>query len=253
MKEISLSPDERLDRINEDLTLIQRRNGLTFGTDAFLLSAFCRGQKNAVAADFGCGTGVISLLLAARGRYRRIFGVEVQESFADLAARNVALSSLSDTVSVLCRDIRTLTPADFGCELDVVVANPPYMRTTSGFASPHDEKQIARHEVAGGIDDFAAAAARCLKYGGKLYLVYRPDRLQSLFSALERHGLAPKRAVFVHDHAAKEPSMLLLEAHRGGAEGLVLLPPLILHDTDEQGVKKELSPRAQAIYDTGSF
>ena len=251
--DIALGADERLDHVNENLTLIQRRNGLTFGTDAFLLSAFCRPARHANCADFGCGTGIIALLLAARGTYARIFGVEAQEAFADLTRRNAEISGFSDTVPVLCRDIRTLTPADFGCELDVVVANPPYMRVTSGLASPYDEKQIARHEVLGGIEDFAKAAAKCLKYGGKFYTVFRPDRLDALLAALRAANFAPKRMVFVHDHAAKEPSMVLTEAHLGGAEGLVILPPLILHESGETGVKKELSPRAQAIYDTGVF
>ena len=38
-KEI-ISADERLDSVNEKITLIQKKDGLTFGTDAFLLAAF---------------------------------------------------------------------------------------------------------------------------------------------------------------------------------------------------------------------
>ena len=52
---------ERLDEINEDLKLIQRKGGLTFGTDAYLLSAFVKKNTSGSCADFGCGTGVISL------------------------------------------------------------------------------------------------------------------------------------------------------------------------------------------------
>lgn len=244
---------ERLDEVNEHIRLIQRKNGLTFGSDAFLLSAFCRPGPRARAADLGCGTGIIALLLAARRTYAHITGVEAQPQFAELAQRNIALNGFSDTVSVLNRDVRALSPADFGGELDVIVSNPPYMRADSGFASPHGEKQIARHEVLGGIDDFAAAAAKCLKFGGKFYTVYRPDRLDSLFAALRAHKLAPKRMVFVHDHADKEPSMVLTEAVLGAAEGLSLLPPLLLHEKSANGIEKSLSPRAQRIYDTGRF
>ena len=66
MQDPILLPGERLDEVNEHIRLIQRKNGLTFSTDAFLLSAFCRPQPKARAADFGSGTGVIALLLAAR-------------------------------------------------------------------------------------------------------------------------------------------------------------------------------------------
>lgn len=245
-----VAPDERLDEVNEHLTLIQKKNGLTFGTDAFLLSAFCKPQKNALAADFGCGTGALALLLAARGRYRRIFAVEVQEAFAELTRRNILENGFSHTVVPLFRDVRTLTARDFGQELDVVAANPPYLKKDSGFASPHAAKQTARHEECGGMAEFAAAAARCLKSGGLFYSVYRPDRLETLFAALRAVKLAPKRMVFVHDSPEKPPAMVLTEAKLDAAEGLMLLPPLFLHDSGAPGV---LSARAQAIYDSGTF
>jgi tRNA1(Val) A37 N6-methylase TrmN6 len=46
---------ERLDEINANLKLIQRKNGLTFGTDAYILSAFAKSSPRGKAADFGCG------------------------------------------------------------------------------------------------------------------------------------------------------------------------------------------------------
>ena len=253
MTQVPLSADERLDHVNENITLIQRRNGLTFGTDAFLLSAFCRPLSRGFCADFGTGTGIIALLLAARKSFAHIYAAEVQESFAELARRNVENCGFCDTVTVLLRDVRELSPTDFGRELDAVVANPPYMRADSGYASPFDEKQIARHEVCGDIAAFAAAAAKCLKFGGRFYTVFRPDRLDALLAAMRSVNLTPKRMVFVHDHIAKAPSMVLTEARLGANEGLTVLPPLILHETDADGVKKELSPRAQRIYDTGRF
>jgi len=215
-----LSPEERLTEVNEHIQLIQRKNGLTFGSDAFLLSAFCRPAKQGKAADFGCGTGILALLLAARHTFTHITAVEAQSVFADLALRNVTLNGFSDTVSVLRKDVRHLSSADFGGELDAIIANPPYMRADCGFASPYDEKQIARHEVLGSIADFTAAAARCLKFGGRFYTVYRPDRLESLLAALRACKFAPKRMVFVQDHADKSPSMVLTEAVLGAAEGL---------------------------------
>ncbi len=240
---------EHLTDINERLRLIQKKNGLCFGTDAFLLSCFCRPSPHARAADFGCGTGVISLLLAARHTYGQIFAVEAQDAFAELAERNAALNGLSDTVRVLHRDVRTLSAADFDGELDVIVTNPPYMQQHTGFASPHDEKQIARHEILGGLADFTAAAARCLRFGGTLYTVFRPDRLESLFAALRGAGFAPKRMLFVQDCADRAPSMVLCEARLGGHEGLSLLPTLCLRERAENGAP--LTPRAQRIYDTG--
>lgn len=242
---------ERLCRINDHVQLIAREDGLTFGTDAYLLSSFCRHAPHARAADLGAGTGVISLLLAARKRFSHIYAVEAQERFADLIGRNVALNGFSDTVTPLFADVRTLTPDMVGGELDVVLTNPPYMRADTGYACAHDEKQVARHEVLGDLYDFTRAAARLLRFGGALYVVYRPDRLETLFAALREAKFAPKRMLFVQDAPEKAPSMVLVEARLGGAEGLVLLPTLLLRDKAQNGAP--LTPRAAHIYETGSI
>ena len=252
--EITLAPDERIDEVNEHLKLIWRKNTLAFGTDAFLLSAFLRPAARERAVELGCGGGIISLLAAKRGRFSHVYALELQPEIAALARRNVTLNALDDTITVKEADVRAITADTLGGEVSAVFANPPYLRTDSGHPSPHAAKQTARHETDGGIMEFTAAAARLLKYGGVFYTVYRPDRLASLFAALGQNGFSPKRMIFVHDHENAPPSMVLTEAKKGAAEGLSLLPPLFLHDRDENGKpRKELSRRAQEIYDNGCF
>lgn len=248
-----LSENERIDEVNEKISLIQKKDGLTFGTDAFLLAAFIRPQKRVFAVELGTGTGIISLLLAAKERFEKIWALEVQEEFATLAARNVLLNRMETRVLVRHADLREFGVEEIDREVDVVFSNPPYMRTDSGKRNESDGKYIARHEVCGNIGDFCAAAARLLKYGGRFYCVYRPDRLSELMEALRKHHLEPKQMLFVHADSESEPSMVLLSATKGGAPSLRILPPLMLHDsTDKTGVRK-LSVRAQKIYDTMSF
>ena len=249
-----LKDGERIDRVNESISLIAKKDGLTFGTDAYLLAAFMRPQSRARVAELGTGTGIISLLCAARERFAKIYALEIQEDFAELAARNVALNGLQDRIEVRCADVRTLRAETVGGECDVVFANPPYMRTDSGKRNDSDYKYIARHEVSGTVDDFCGAAERLLKYGGRFYCVWRPDRLCDLMAAMRAHGLEAKVAVFVHADAESEPSMLLCSATRGGAAGLRILPPLLLHELDDRGQStRRLSARAASIYETMSF
>ena len=56
-------------KINEELTLTESINGLTFGTDAYLLSAFTEGGAKKRCADLGSGTGVIPLLCVQKNKY----------------------------------------------------------------------------------------------------------------------------------------------------------------------------------------
>ncbi|MBQ7319360.1 MAG: methyltransferase [Clostridia bacterium] len=251
-----LGEDERLDEINAQLRLIQKKNGLTFGTDAYLLSAFVRPAPHDRAVDLGSGTGVIPLLLTARQKIAYACAIEIQPAFAALIARNVALNDLTDRITPLCADVREVCPQQlpWAKEADIVTANPPYMRTDSGARNRADEKYIARHEVAGGIDDFCAAAARLLRSGGLFYSVWRPDRLSALMASMARHRLEPKRMVFVHADEQSEPSMVLTEARLDGAPSLKILPPLFLHSSESRGDRsRPLTPRAQSIYDSMRF
>ena len=250
MAETTVRADERVDRVNENIELIQKKGGLTFGTDAYLLAAYMKGGRDKRAAELGTGTGIISLLCATRERFARIDAFEVQPDFAELAQRNARHNGLDDCVRVHLADVREIGAETLGKEVDVVFANPPYMRTDSGARNQSDYKYIARHEVCGTVEDFCAAAYRLLRHGGYFYCVFRPDRLAELFSAMEKHRLAVKRMTFVHAHAQAEPSMVLVSAIKGGAQGMQVTAPLMLYcDRDS----REMSTHAKQIYETMCF
>lgn len=240
-------------KINENIILTQSSKGLTFGTDAYLLSAFVKASRNAVAADLGSGTGVIPMLCMSRRKFAKMHAVEIQEGFASIIEKNVADNGFEDKIIPICADIRYIKAQTLGYEIDVVTANPPYMRTDSGKRNMHDEKFIARHEVFGGIGDFCACASRILKHGGKFYTVWRPDRLCDLISALRENKLEPKKMVLVSATPESEPSMVLIQSTKGAAAGMVVSRPLFLHDSKEHVAKSKLSSDAQEIYDTCSF
>ncbi len=249
-----LQADERLDTVNDHIRLIQKKNGLTFGTDAYLLAAYIRPMPRAHAVELGSGTGIIPLLLLARQKVARVTAVEIQPTFAELIRRNAEENGRGDTLIPLCHDIRTLTPRDLGEEVPLVFSNPPYMTANSGKRNLYDEKYIARHELNGGIAEFCAAAARLLKHGGRFVCVWRPDRLSDLFRALHASKLEPKRMTMVHADGESEPSCVLLEAVKGAAPGMRPTPPLFLYECPTApNAPRILTPRAQKIYDTCLF
>lgn len=239
--------------INENLRLIQNENGLTFGTDAYLLSAFSVGGKNKIGADLGSGTGIIPLLICSREKAAKIYAIEVQESFCDLIRQNAELNGFSDRIIPVNKNVADLKAADLGQELDFVVSNPPYMTANSGKRNEYDEKYIARHEVCGNISDFCACANRLLKHGGKFYCVYRPDRLVDLMSAMRENKLEPKVITFVSATVDSDPSMVLVRSVKGGASGNTVTRTLFLHSSREDSAKSILSPDAKAIYENCSF
>ena len=241
----------RRDEVNEHITLTQLSGGLTFGTDAYLLAAYVKGRKNAVAADLGSGTGIIPLLCLSRHKFAYCTAAEIQPTFCELIQKNAFDNGFSDRLAVYGGDIRSLTPISLGKELDIVTSNPPYMVSGSGAGNQSPEKYAARHEINGGIRDFCAAAGRILKHGGKFYCVFRPERLGDLFEGLRQASLEPKRMTLVHATVAAPPSMLLLEATKGAAPSLICTPPLILWEADPMHPHRPadpMTPTADSAY-----
>lgn len=247
---MTVNDGERINKINDNVTLIESESGLKFTTDAYLLSAYIRRPKGKCirAAELGAGTGVISLLACARGLSDEIVAYEVQPRFCDIIGRNIEYNGMSDRISVKCADVRDLTEASEGGQFDLVFSNPPYMKPGTGKGNYSDEKNIARHEVMGGISDFCAAASRLCKFGGTFYIVYRPERTCELFSALTSNGFEPKLLTYIYPDVKSRPSLLLCAAKRGGKSGLTVTPPLYMYEggrTESDTVKK--------IYENGSF
>lgn len=226
--------DETLDALfGGDLKLYQTRRGYRFSLDSVLLADFATVRRENNVIDLGTGSGVMPLILAYRYPSISVTGVEIQREMADRATRNVRFNGYEDRVSIACMDIASAA-AHFRSEtFDLVICNPPYRRSTSGRLSPSSERQIARHELKAGLDDFVGVAAFLLKNKGCFACIQLGERTVDLLNAMRSAGIEPKRLRVVHPFADREASMILVEAVKNGRRGLNILPPLIVYDADK--------------------
>ena len=109
MENILLADDESLNEINNNLRLIEKKDGLTFGSDAYLLAAYVRTSRKSRAADLGSGTGVIPLLLLSRNKIADCAALEVQPEFAELISRNAAINGFADRLRSVQTDVREVS------------------------------------------------------------------------------------------------------------------------------------------------
>ena len=246
----ALLPDERLDEINERLRLIQKTDGLLFGTDSYLLAAFARAVPGGEMADLGSGSGVVSLLCLAKDKFRFAHAVELQPEYGDLIRRNAALNGFMDRLAVYDCDVRSLNANTFGAPLAAVLMNPPYLPFGAGLRHTSARMEAARREENGTIADFCAASARLLPSGGVLYVVYRPDRAADLISSLRDERLEPKRMVTVYPDAASTPCLILIEARKDGAPGMRMAPPLCIYRSTTERI---YTTAMQRVYDEASM
>ena len=227
---VDLKEGERLDDLQRNgYKIIQSPEKFCFGMDAVLLSGFASAPEGGRVLDLGTGTGIIPILMAAKTDAKELIGLEIQEESADMAQRSVIYNDLQDRVRIVQGDIKEAGQLFDAASFDVVTSNPPYMIGGHGLKNPDGPKSIARHEVLCDLEDVIRAAARCLKSGGKFYMVHRPFRLAEIMVLMHEYKVEPKRMQLVYPYADKEPNMVLIEGARGGRSRLTVEKPLIIY------------------------
>ena len=213
------------------------------GTDTFLLSSFPRLKSRLRVCDLGSGTGLLSLLLLQRHPALSVTGIEIQEAAVSLAQKAIAVNHLEEQLSFFHQDLRTVKSTFPSGSFDLVVCNPPYYPPKSGFIAADQAISTARSETDCSLEDVCRAAAYLLRWGGDFCVVHKPERLTDLLCTMRTVGLEPKRMRFICKSAPSAPSLVLIEARRGGKSGLIIEPPLILQT--EHGAP---TPEVDAIY-----
>ncbi len=210
----------KITEINNGIYLEEYTDGLLFGTDALLLSRFVKGGPKKAGVDIGCGSGAISLLLLSESKAMHMTGIEIQEKYAKLAQKNAETNGFEHRFTCVNGDARIPKGLYEAEKADYVVSNPPFMKANGGKLNTRQSKTIARHEEFLPAEDLCKAASFFLKYGGSFYVVYRPERICTLITALKNNNLEPKRIEFlVADNEKKSPSLVFVEAKKGGFEG----------------------------------
>lgn len=213
------------------------------GTDSFLLGDFAAPRKGDKVCDLGAGTGLLGLLLFGRQSELALANVELQDRAITLAEKSFRESGLIDRCSFYHGDLRERKNLPAAGSMDYVVSNPPYYPPGAGQMPTSDPLRTARTEDGCTLADIATAAKYLLRWGGRFAMVHRAERLTDVLCTLREHGLEPKRLRLAQHSAHSAPSILLVEAVRGGKSGLVTEPTLILH-----GDNREETPELQRIY-----
>ena len=238
---VVVKDNERLDDLHRNgYMIIQDPKRFCFGVDAVLLSDFAKAGKNEKVLDFGTGTGIIPILMEAKYPENKFYGLEIQAESAEMAQRSVLYNNLQEKIEIVEGDIKNSTEIFKPSSFDVITVNPPYMNSGGGLTNSYDPKTIARHEVLITLEDIARQASKLLKFGGRLYMVHRPQRLVDIMCTLRENKLEPKKIRFVQPYADKEPTMALIEATRSGKPMLKVMPSLIIYDDDGNYTKETI-------------
>ena len=204
------------------MTVVQDTKNYRFTSDAVLLARFLKAKKGERVADFCAGSGVVGLHFYGENKgVEHVTLFEMQPALAAMSAKSVALNRLQDAFTVENVRLQDI-PKSYTEAFSLILCNPPYER--GGFAAADADKALCKKELSLTLEELCAAAARCLKFGGRFALVHRADRVAEVLCTLHAHRLEPKKLQFVAGKAGAAPYAVLVAAVKGGKAGVEVLP-----------------------------
>ena len=229
MAEISLSEYEVVEDMGiANLKIIQDKRLYRFTSDSVLLSRFAAVKKGEKIADFCAGSGIVAfhthaLHIDKPPAQYTLF--EMQAPLCNLAKKTIEYNGFTNFAVVNCRlqDI----PKEYAERFSLILCNPPYERAGTGFDNADYEKAVCRKEITLTLAEIAKAAAKSLKYGGRLCMVHRADRLAELCYVLKGVGIEVKKLQFVAGRDGTKPYLVLLEGVKGGKPATEILPMIV--------------------------
>jgi len=208
----------------KDLFVFQNDKDFKFSLDSILLAEFVNIKLTTkTIVDFCTGIGTIPLILSTKTK-AKIYGIEVQESVFKLAQKSVQCNNISNIEYV---NDNIFNAKNYFKNIDIVVCNPPYFKTNpKSLINKNENKAIARHEIATNLKDIIKISGEILKETGHLYLSHRPERLIEIVKILGEYKFSIKKIQLIYSKFEKNAIILLIDACKGGKEGLIVSPPI---------------------------
>lgn len=218
-----LKEGEVLEEFFGDKKIIQNVNLYRFTSDSILLSRFARAKYGDNVADFCSGSGVVGFhFLCLNPVIKSLTLFEMQKSLAEMSRRTAEMNGFDCKVE--CVKLQEI-PREYDDKFSLILCNPPYEK--SGFENDVYERAICRKEITLTLSEIIESAFKKLKFGGRLCILNRADRSAELIYKLKARGLEPKRMQFVTGTAGAKPYIVMVEAVKGGKEGIEILPELV--------------------------
>lgn len=214
-----------------------------FGTDAFLLGYFASPKHKDIVCDLGTGCGIIPLYMSKAFAPHKIYAVDIMDKAIKQLEYSLSISHMHTEIAPYNIDLRQLDTEIAPNSCSLVTCNPPYKTTGSGIVSHTESDKAARHETMCTINDVCKAANRLLKYGGRLCICQRPERLADVMEAMRKNNIEPKRLRFVSKNPQSAPWLFLIEGRKNGGQFLQIEPSLYIES--DSG---EFSDELQQIY-----
>lgn len=161
------------------------------------IKSLIRSNRAPHILDLGTGSGNIAVTIAKHFPKSSITAIDRHESALTLARKNAEENSVEKRITFLCKDMINYLKEAFArnMKFDVIISNPPYIKTSDLGRLPSDVRQEPQHALDGGSDglmfirSIIQYANQILKPNGFLLLEIGDDQSEITEVLLKKYSL----------------------------------------------------------------
>lgn len=158
------------------------------GTDAVLLGALCNPAGRNRGLEIGCGTGIVSLMVAQRNPLIEILALDINSTAVELCHQNFEESPFCKRLKTQECDVNQYANDK---KFDFIFSNPPY------FQGKQSKDLIARHQLYLSFSQLICKSAKLLSGDGRFSVIIPSETGGSFTEECSRNGLFLCRQVNV--------------------------------------------------------
>ncbi len=188
-------------------------------TDSVLLGSWVRILRSQNILDLGCGSGVLSLMLAQRaGPGTRIYGIDVDQYSVDCCQENIKSSPWSQNVYCFQIGLTELVTDHFFSSMksafQQIVSNPPYYKNQ--LKSDRIVSARSKHQNQFDFKLLSDIVHFFLAEEGSASFVIPYSQEEELSYQMYNNSLQLNRMMNVRHYQNSENNLILLEYSRSG-------------------------------------
>ena len=193
----------------KQFTVFHDRCAMKVGTDGVLIGAWAQSFPQADTLDIGCGSGLISLMIAQRYPHNHITAIEIDEDTTAQARENVQRSPFADQIEVINADFASfVTPSDK--KFQTIISNPPYFEEVLGSSVSTATRIKARHTESLSFETLVCRSATLLDDNGVFSVIIPYTAATNFISLCAVNGLYLSRRCDVRNSSSKPYKRSLL-------------------------------------------
>ncbi len=184
------------------------------GTDAIMLGSWVHKSDARNALDIGCGSGVLTLMVAQRcSNESHIIALDIDKNAVAQTQRNALASRWSASISVLHDSIIDFS-SNTSERFDLIVSNPPFFdipnRKTRAYHGLDETRKRARTQQTLTLAELSESVSKLLTDEGEFYCVLPIAQADELTHLATQQHLYLTRELQVSSRAGKPPIRKLL-------------------------------------------